>query len=181
MVYVLLAEGFEEIEALYTPDVLRRGGVEVMTVGVGGRVIRGSHGIAVTADITVEDATEIPEMLVLPGGMPGSSNLDASAEVDRLIERTHAAGGHIAAICAAPFILGRRGLLRGRRATCFPGFEHELIGATYLKDARVVTDQNVTTAVGMGAAGEFAVELLSILKGKEVADKIASSAFISLK
>ena len=181
MVYVLLADGFEEIEALFTPDVLRRGGVEVLTVGVGGKNIRGAHGITVVADITIEEASGTPEMLVLPGGMPGSSNLDASDAVDALIRRTKAAGGHLAAICAAPFVLSRRGLLQGLRATCFPGFENELIGAIHAKDARVVTDGGVTTAIGMGAAGEFAVELLSILKGKEVAEKIASSAFISLK
>lgn len=180
MVYVLLAEGFEEIEALYPPDILRRGGVEVRTVGVGGRVICGSHGLPVTADITIEEATEIPELLILPGGLPGSTNLDASPEVDALIARTHAAGKRLAAICAAPFILGKRGLLRGLRATCYPGFEKDFIDAKYCADARVITDGSITTAVGMGAAGEFAIELLSLLKGKEAAERIAASAFITL-
>ena len=173
MVYVLLAEGFEEIEALFPPDILRRGGVDVRTVGVGGRVVCGSHGLPVTADITIEEATEIPELLILPGGLPGSTNLDASPEVDALIARTHAAGSRLAAICAAPFILGKRGLLRGLEATCYPGFEKDFIDAKYRSDLRVVTDGNITTAKGMGVALAFAKELVSLLVGKEAADKIS--------
>lgn len=181
MVYLLLAEGFEEIEALFPLDILRRGGVEVCTVGIGSREIRGSHGIPIIADITAEEATDTPEMLILPGGMPGSVNLDESSAVDALIARTAEAKGHLAAICAAPFVLGKRGLLSGRDAVCYPGFEDKLIGANYLACKRVVTDGNITTAVGMGAAGEFAIELLSILKGKETARKVADSAFVETK
>lgn len=181
MVYLLLAEGFEEIEALFPLDILRRGGVEVCTVGVGGREICGAHGISVIADTTIEEAAEIPEMLILPGGMPGSVNLDESGEVDSLIARTVKAGGHLAAICAAPFVLGKRGLLAGHAAVCYPGFEDKLIDADYRANARVVTDGNITTAVGMGAASEFGLELLSILMGEEVARKVAGSAFISVK
>ena len=145
MVFLFLADGFEEIEALTPVDLLRRAGVEVVTVGVTGKTVTGSHGITVSADVGAEEALAmlaagtIPEMIVLPGGMPGAATLDASPLVDTFIDAAEKANAYIAAICAAPMILGKRGLLRGRHATCFPGFEEYLEGAAYM-DVHTVTD-----------------------------------------
>ena len=176
MIYVLLADGFEEIEALCPVDVLRRAGLAVKTVGITGKTVTGSHGIAVSADILPSEATEPIELLFLPGGMPGSSNLDASPEVDALLTRALTEGAQIAAICAAPFVLGVRGLLKGRRATCYPGFEDRLIGAAYT-GAAVETDGVFTTGIGMGAALDFSLRLVEILKDKETAEKIRAGVF----
>ena len=166
MILVTLAEGFEEIEALTPVDMLRRAGLPVKTVAIGKNPVTGSHGITVVADM-LADAVSLDEVehLILPGGMPGSVNLDASAFVDACIARVLARGGHVGAICAAPLVLGRRGLLRGTRATCFPGFEGELVGAEIVK-CEVVTDGNITTACGMEAALPFAKELCAVLGGK---------------
>ncbi len=177
MIYLLLADGFEECEALAPLDILRRASLEVKTVGITGRTVMGAHGIPVIADILPEEATETPVLLILPGGMPGTANLDKSPAVDELLSRTIAGGGRVGAICAAPSILGRRGLLRGREAVCFPGFEDTLIGAIPSL-RRVVTSDIYTTAVGMGAAYEFGIELLTCLAGKETAETIAASAFL---
>ena len=164
MVIVLLAEGFEELEALSPVDILRRADVDVKTVGISGKDVLGAHGISVRADLLPEevDKDEI-DAVVFPGGMPGSLNLDASPYADKFIDAALKNNGHIAAICAAPLVLGRRGLLKGRRATCFPGFESELIGAVATGEA-VVTDGNVTTARDFRAAVEFGDELVKILK-----------------
>ena len=175
MVYLFLANGFEEIEALAPLDLLRRAGVEVTTVGVGGEMIRGSHGIVVQADIPdtmYMDAD--PEMIILPGGMPGSKNLDESRIVDTAVITAARKGAYIAAICAAPFILGKRGLLAGKEAICYPGFENELIGAKISKKS-VVTDGNITTAKGMGAALGFATELVRIFCGEEKAKQLSEA------
>lgn len=159
MVIVLLADGFEEIEALTPVDILRRRGVNVKTVGMTGEFIYGSHGIGVLADLTVDEVKcEDIEMTILPGGMPGTLNLDKNSYTDLYINAAIANGGQVAAICAAPLILGRRGLLKGRMATCFPGFENELLGATVVKE-NVVTDGFITTASGMEAALAFAREI----------------------
>ena len=163
MILVTLAEGFEEIEALTPVDMLRRAGKDVRTVAIGKNPVTGSHGISVVADLVADEVVlDEVEHLILPGGMPGSVNLDASAFVDACIARVLARGGHLAAICAAPLVLGRRGLLEGKRATCFPGFEGELCGAV-LSGTEVVTDGNVTTANGMEAALPFAKELVRVL------------------
>lgn len=163
MVIVMLADGFEEIEALTPVDLMRRAGIDVKTVGVNGRVVVGSHGIAVVADILPE---EIPldelDMVVFPGGMPGAKNLDASPLTDVVIEAAGRCGARLSAICAAPLVLGHRGLLEGKRATCYPGFEPELYGAECLKE-NVVTDGNITTASGMEAAMEFGRELVRLI------------------
>ena len=175
MVYLLLADGFEECEALYPLDLLRRAGVDVRTVSVSGApTVTGAHGICVWADLLPEGAREAAEMVILPGGMPGSLNLDASPVTDRILAATVEAGGRLAAICAAPLVLGRRGLLKGLRATCYPGFEEELMGATTAGE-RVVTDGGVTTAIGMGAAEEFGRELCRLLCGEEKAASVLAS------
>lgn len=172
MVYMFLAQGFEEVEALCPLDLLRRAGVEVCTIGIGGREITGAHGITVLSDMTDDAfADPAPDMVILPGGMPGSLNLDASPVVDAAIRAAVASNGYLAAICAAPLILGRRGLLAGRRATCYPGFEDELTGAIEI-GGKVIRDGRIITATGMGVALEFGLELVSVLKDPETAGKI---------
>ena len=172
MIYMFLANGFEEIEALCPLDLLRRAGLEVTTVGIGGDQILGSHGITVTADIPEGMfADSAPDMLILPGGMPGSKNLDESRTVDTALKAAARKGAFIAAICAAPFVLGKRGLLQGKEAICYPGFENELAGATISK-SRVVRDGNIITAAGMGVALKFGLALVAALKGDAEADRI---------
>lgn len=175
MIYVFLANGFEEVEALTPVDVLRRGGVDVKTVGIGGKTVTGSHHIPVTADLS-EDEVDFAALsgVVLPGGMPGTRNLDASETVKKALAAANEKGALIAAICAAPSVLGHNGLLKGKRATCFPGFESELTGAT-LCDDLAVTDGNVVTGKGAGAALPFALALLAYLKGADVADTVKSA------
>ena len=175
MIALLLADGFEEIEALTPLDILRRAGLDVKTVGVNGKIAVGSHGIPVICDIEPSEVklNEV-SLVIFPGGMPGSLNLDASPFTDKIISAVTKNGGRIAAICAAPLILGRRGLLNGRRAVCYPGFENELVGAEIATES-VVTDGNITTAKGMGVALKFAKELLTLILGKEKCTDIANS------
>jgi len=174
MIYMFLANGFEEIEALMPLDLMRRAGLEVTTVGVGGKDITGSHGITVKADITDSDlADNAPECVILPGGMPGTKNLDASPVVHKALDDALENNSLICAICAAPMILGKRGILRGKKATCFPGFEEYLEGATV--GGRVVRDGQVITGIGMGAALEFGIEIVAALKGREEAEKLAAA------
>lgn len=175
MIIVLLADGFEEIEALTPVDMLRRSGASVKTVGVGGKIAVGSHGIPVICDILPEEVKlSDVSMAIFPGGMPGSLNLDASPFTDEVIEAVSKNGGRLAAICAAPLILGRRGLLDGREAICYPGFEGELRGAR-ISESSVVTDGNITTAKGMGVALEFSKELITLIYGKEKAEELSSA------
>lgn len=180
MVYVLFADGFEEIEALYPIDILMRGGLNVRKISVTGeRTVVGTHGIAVVTDALLDGIGDDIELLLLPGGMPGAATLDALPEMDALLEKALSGGGRIAAICAAPMVLGKRGYLSGKKAVCYPGFEKFLDGAT-ISDERVVTDGRITTAVGMGAAGELGVALLSLLRGKKTAARVSESAFVLL-
>lgn len=174
MVYVFLADGFEECEALIPVDILRRGGIDVKTVGVTGRTVTGAHGIPVVCDITADGAgTEGLCAVVLPGGMPGTLNLKNSARVKEFLEYANGRGLLTAAICAAPSVLGGLGLLRGKRATCFPGFENELIGAEVLKEP-VVRDGNIITSRGAGTAFQFGFCLLAALTGnEEAAERLA--------
>ena len=175
MIAVLLADGFEEIETLTPVDMLRRAGLEVVTVGITSKIAVGSHGISVICDKLPEEVDlGGVSTVILPGGMPGSLNLDASPFTDKILEAVGAKGGRIAAICAAPLVLGRRGLLRGKRATCYPGFENELSGAVATGES-VVTDGNITTAKGMGVALEFSKELISLLVSKEKAEELSSA------
>ena len=176
-VAIFLANGFEEIEALTPVDVLRRAGITVDTVGIGCETAVGSHGIGVVCDMTDKecDFTEYC-MIILPGGMPGATNLDASEFVDKAVKYAYDNGNRLAAICAAPLILGRRGMLSGRTAICYPGFEDELRGARISEHA-IVTDGNITTAKGMGVALDFAKELLRLLKGEDTAKRISDSIY----
>ena len=171
MIYMFLATGFEEIEALMPLDLMRRAGIEVKTVGVGGLEITGSHGITVKADmLDSEFDDKAPECVILPGGMPGTKNLDASAVVHKALDSALENNALICAICAAPMILGKRGILRGKKATCFPGFEEYLEGAEI--GGRAVRDGQVITGVGMGAALEFGIEIVAALISREAADKL---------
>lgn len=175
MIYVFLADGFEEIEAVAPIDIIRRAEKDVVTVGIGSDSIRSSHGIMMLADITdmqmvLDDRVE---MIVLPGGMPGTLNLEKSAAVQAAIDFCVQKNIPVAAICAAPSILGKKGLLKGKNATCFPGFEGFLEGAVLSPDS-VVTDGNITTGVGPGAAIEFGLKLTEILVNDKKAAKIAA-------
>lgn len=171
MVYVLLADGFEEVEAIEPIDILKRGGVEVTTVGVTGKVVTGAHGIPVTADIEIRDIQpEDMELLMLPGGA-GHELLDASNEVHALINYAVANNLYISAICAAPSILGKKQILDGKNAVCFPGYEKYLYGAV-ISDEKAVTDGKIITAKGAGTAAEFGFSMLTVLKNRETADKI---------
>lgn len=171
MVYVLLADGFEEVEAIEPIDILRRGGVEVKTVGISGKVVTGAHGIPVTADIEANDADASDmELLMLPGGA-GHELLDASDKVHELINYAVTNNLYISAICAAPSILGKKMILEGKKATCFPGYEKYLHGAE-ITDDKAVADGKIITGKGAGAAADFGFTMLSLLKGQETADKI---------
>ncbi len=171
MFYVLLADGFEEMEAFAPIDIMRRADLEVYTVGVGAKVITGAHQVPVVADvIDCEVAPDADcEGIILPGGMPGTLNLEKSASVQRFIDYAVEHGLLIAAICAAPSILGHKGLLNGKKAVCFPGFEEQLLGANVCSDA-VMQDGNIITACGAGAAVEFGLKIVEYVSGKAVAE-----------
>ncbi len=170
--YVFLADGFEEIEALTPVDMLRRAGVTVTTVGITGKTVTGAHGIAVLADVTGDallshpTPSDLPNLLLLPGGMPGAQHLDESPLVDAYVRAQYENGGFLAAICAAPMILGKRGFLRKRRAVCYPGFEDTLLDATVLSEP-CVRDGNIITGRAMGAAPAFSCLLVSALLGED--------------
>ena len=175
MIYLFLANGFEEVEALSPLDIPRRAGQEVRTVGVGSRTIVGSHGIPVISDTQISELPDtLPDAVILPGGMPGTKYLDESSEVKAIVQGVYDRGGLVCAICAAPSVLGHMGLLRGRKATCFPGFEAELNGAE-LSDAYVVRDGNVITARGAGVALDFGYAITEAICGKETASRLRGS------
>ena len=174
MVYVHLADGFEEIEALTIVDLLRRAGVETETVSITGRLpVTGAHDVKVIADILFEDAVYSDcELIVLPGGLPGATNLDEHDGLKEKIISFHNQGKGLAAICAAPLVFGHAGILDGKKATCYPGFEKELEGAETVTDA-VVSDRGVITSRGPATAMPFALAIIEEVRGKETADEIA--------
>lgn len=176
MVLVFLANGCEEIEALTPVDILRRGGAEVVTVGVGSRQIVSSHQIPILADTetgVLDDLSEL-ECVVLPGGMPGTLNLEKDPAVLKAVKTCAEKGLLLGAICAAPSVLGHLGLLEGKHAVCYPSFEAELKGALPC-DAYVCRDGQIITAKGMGVSVEFGLALLAALKGDAVAEKVKAS------
>ena len=180
MIYLFLADGFETVEALCPLDLLRRAGADVKTVGVTGQAVTSRQGVTVTADVGIDEisVSDAPEMLILPGGIPGADNLDASDKVSEMILDGARRGAFLAAICAAPYILGKRGLLRGKTATCFPEkiFIERLLDAEY-SDGGVVRDGNIITAKAMGVSTDFGLTLIEALYSKEKADTIAASVF----
>ena len=175
MVYVFLADGFEEVEALTPIDVLRRAGVEVRTIGVTGKTVTGTHGVPMVADILPEETDlAAADMIFLPGGMPGTTNLYASDFVRDAVKQFTESGRYVTAICAAPsVILGGMGILNGKRATCYPGMESGMTGATPLERTCVV-DGRIITACGVGGALDFGCALVSALCGEEKARRIAA-------
>ena len=176
MVYCFLADGFEETEAIAPVDMLRRAGVTVKTVGIGKSVITGSHGLSVICDLTDSEVRLTDELdgVILPGGMPGTLNLDASQTVHSAVDFAVLHQKLVCAICAAPSILGRKGLLSGKKAIAFPGFEKELEGAIIGKDP-VVRDGVFITAKGAGVAVDFGLEIVAALVSRAKSDEIRSS------
>ena len=172
MFYMFLANGFEEVEAIATLDVIRRAGIEIKTVGIDSELIVGSHNITVESDLTVDEISFANlEGIILPGGMPGTTNLMNSSVVDGYIDFCQQNNLFICAICAAPMILGRKGLLNGVKAICFPGFEDDLIGAE-ISSSFVCRDGNIITATGMGSAVNFGLEIVAAVKGAKVASEL---------
>lgn len=168
MIYAFLANGFEEIEAITIIDILRRAEKEVITVGIGDNIIKGAHGMVVVAD-TQDNMIELDdklEMIFLPGGMPGTLNLERSAVVQSAIDYCVENDKYIAAICAAPSILGHKGILDGKKACCYPGFEQELKGADVNYDA-VNADGKIVTSRGAGTAIKLALKLVEIFTSPE--------------
>lgn len=176
-VYLFLITGFEEIEAVATIDTLRRAGINVKTVSLtSDKTVIGGHDIPVTADIRFgETDYSDAEMLVVPGGTVAFND---HAGLKNLIESFYSQGRRIAAICASPIIFGTSGILKGKKATCYPGFEKYLEGATLRTDLAVVTDGVVTTGRGPGLTIEFALELVEILTGKEKRDEVAGQLLV---
>jgi 4-methyl-5(b-hydroxyethyl)-thiazole monophosphate biosynthesis len=173
-VALLLAEGFEEIEALSVADILRRAEINVELISVDNKeFVSGAHGIKIIVDKKMSeiDFNEVA-MVVLPGGLPGAENLTASAEVNKVVEKFYKEEKWLAAICAAPMVYGKLGILNGKRATCYPGWEKHLKGAVYLKD-KVVVDGKFITSQGPATAPYFALKIVEILKGKEVANQLS--------
>lgn len=172
-VSVFLADGFEEIEGLTVVDLLRRAGVIVTTVSVTGEsLIHGAHGINVQADKLFDEVNyEEQDMAVLPGGMPGTLHLGEHEGVKTVLEQFYGAGKYIAAICAAPSVLGKYGMLKGRKATSYPGFEEALVGAEYVYDS-VAVDDFVITSRGMGTAIEFSLVLIEKLIDAQKAEEL---------
>jgi len=173
MVYVFLADGFEEIEAVSPIDILRRAGAEVLTVGVGKQEITAAHNIKFIADITADKIVldDTLDLIVLPGGMPGTLNLEASKYIQSAVDYCAGNNKFIGAICAAPSILGHKGLLEGKTATCFPGFEKDLYGAK-VSTALVEADGKIITAKGAGAAVKFGLKLVEKLYGTPKASSL---------
>lgn len=173
MIYMFFAEGFEEVEAIAALDVIRRAKIEIKSVGVGSKIVTGSHGIPIVCDIETNGIILNEELLgiILPGGMPGTNNLLASETVLKAVNYCNENEKLLCAICAAPLILGRMNILNGKTAVCFPGFEEELLGAIVLEDY-VCRDGNVITAKGMGSAVNFGVEIVSAVKGEGFAAEL---------
>ena len=177
--YVHFAEGFEEIEALTIIDVLRRAEIPTEMVSVTGhRQVSGAHGIKIIADIVFEDVDyNNAAIVILPGGLPGAKNLQDHAGLSKVLEEKAAKNEPIAAICAAPMVLGELGLLEGRDAACYPGFEEHLTGASVKYDLSVKSG-NIITGRGPGAALNFSLQIVEDLKGKVVADELAKGMIV---
>lgn len=178
-VFVFLATGFEEIEALGTTDILRRGGVKVVTVSIMGEIkVMGAHNIPVIADYLFEDADfSSADALILPGGIPGSNHLNTCTRLKELVLEKNDEGKILGAICAGPMVLGGLGLLKNRRATCFPYFEPTMIGATCV-DEGVVVDGNIITSQGPGFVFDFGLTLLEILRDEEVKNEVGAALLV---
>ena len=176
---VILAEGFEEVEAIAPVDVLRRAGVRITIAGVADRRVKSSRQVGVETDILLRDLVEMPDAVILPGGIPGATNLARSEEVAELVKKMNDAGKIIAAICAAPAtVLAPLGILDGKKATCYPGCESDLSKKTVHSNERVVEDGNIITSQGPGTALEFALAIAVRLAGKEMAETVRGKMLI---
>ena len=176
MLYCFLAPGFEETEAIAPIDMLRRAKIDVKTVGVGAKQITGSHNIPFICDLT-DDQIVLDASLdgvILPGGMPGTLNLEKSAAVQKALDFCHENGKLLCAICAAPSVLGHKGFLQGKTAIAFPGFEKDLLGAV-ISETPVAVDGNIITAKGAGVALDFGFAIVAALKDKQTAADIRAS------
>ena len=175
--YILIADGFEEVEGLTAVDLMRRAGIEVVMTSIKDDLnITGARGIKVIADITIDEMDDDAQMLILPGGMPGTNYLKQSEKVKNAILKYNEAGKYLAAICAAPTVYGEMGLLRGKKATCYPGLEAGLIDAMWPGEgSKVVRDGQFITSRGVGTAIDFALELISVLIDDKKAEEIAKS------
>ncbi len=173
-VYIFLADGFEEIEALTVVDLLRRADIEIIMISMtGNMLVTGAHRITTVAEALFSNLDySDADMLVLPGGMPGAKNLAEHPGLDALLKDFAAKKKKLAAICAAPGVLGTKGLLEGKKATCYPGYEEALQGATVMMED-VVVDSNFITSRGMGTATDFSLAIIRELKGSEEARKIS--------
>lgn len=170
---MLFAEGFEEVEALMTVDILMRGGVDVKLASITEEMeVSGSHGIRIGMDVTMDQVDfEEQDAVLIPGGMPGTLNLGNNPEVTGVLTKMNETGKIVGAICAAPSVLGQCGILKEKKATCYPGFEDKLTGAEFINE-KVVVDGNVVTSRGLGTSMEFGFALLELLVSKEKAEEV---------
>lgn len=176
MVYILLADGFEEVEAISPADALRRAGVAVQLVGVTGMTVTASHGVKVLADVPLSEIDPAScEAVIVPGGLRGVQNIKASPEALKTVKAAHEAGKLVCAICAGPTVLAALGILDGKNAVCYPGMEGELTGAKVCAGAGSVTDGRVITGRAAGVSWDFALAVLTALRGPEAARKVACS------
>jgi len=176
---VILAEGFEELEAIAPIDVLRRAGVRVTIAGVKDLLVKSSRKIGVEADILLKDLVEMPDVVILPGGIPGATNLAQSEAVAALVRKMNAEGKSVAAICAAPAaVLAPLGILDGKKATCYPGCESDFSNKATYSQKRVVVDGNIITSQGPGTALEFALVIAERLVGKEMAATVRGKMLV---
>jgi protein deglycase len=177
---IVLAEGFEEIEAITVIDLLRRAGISVTVAGLSSATVKGARETVVQADTTLAAANRDFDALILPGGMPGTTNLSLSSEVIDRVRKAFAQERLVAAICAAPSVLGKAGILEGRRATCYPGVEEKLVGSTF-DSSPVVIDGTIITSRGVGTAIQFALEIVAYLTNRELAHKVGLAILVEFK
>lgn len=179
-VLIVLADGFEEIEAVTPIDVLRRAALEVTVAGVEKKEIVGSRGLKIVADILLSEYKGLPDALILPGGSPGAENLRKSAAVQKLLTQMQDQQKWIGAICASPaVVLAPAGILDGKKATCYPGYEKQFGRQTVFEETRVVRDGHLITSRGPGTAFEFSLALVEALRGKEIANKLSEVMVVS--
>ncbi|MBF0494784.1 MAG: DJ-1/PfpI family protein [Candidatus Omnitrophica bacterium] len=176
---VILAQGCEEVEAITPIDILRRAGIEVISAGIGGTTIKSSRGIIFNADVKIEDIDFVPDVVIVPGGMPGAENISQSEKARHLIRDAFAKGKIVAALCASPaVVLTPLGILHGKKATCYPGMEESFTPDIKFVDEKVVQDGNVITSKGVGTALLFALKIVEALSGKAVADTVARAVVV---
>ena len=176
-VAVFMADGFEEIEAMTTIDILRRSGCDTKLVALNDLTVKGAHSVEIKADSLLNDELSDFDMVVLPGGQPGADTLRDDPRLIDVLKRHYSEGKYAAAICAAPIALAKAGILEGKKATCYPSFENQLTGASLVEDS-VVVDGKVITSRGPATAMEFALTLVEILKGKTVSDELRAGLLL---